>query len=227
MTPPTTAGVLTTPATAGKGNVVVGANGGVHGAVFGPTVANVGGRLRYGLLEDLELVVDGTGFVVAEDSVADEHRGLYALRAGTKFRVVEHFALLGGLGLGYAPAFGVFGGVDLGFVAAFENPYAIPFFAGRVAFGAPINPDGVDTGQAESDDLPGEVVAAPDRTLVASGELGMRVPVGPRLDAQRRRVNLLGAFVLTYLHDGRGGLIEERNGVTAVGMNLGVEVLLR
>ena len=224
MTPPTTASLLTTAETLADGEVSVGLNGGAQGAVFGPAVATAGGRLRFGATDDLELVVDGGAYVVGEDSVADEHRGLYTARLGLKYRLHEHFAAIGGLGAGIAPAFGFFGGIDGGLVAAYENPYAIPFVAARLSFNAPVNAREVDTGQPDGD-APGDVVAAPARTLGASAETGVRIPFGPRITSGKRMGNLLGALVLTHLYDGRGGLIEEANGVTAIGGNFGIELV--
>lgn len=222
MTPPSTASLLTTAETLAEGDVAVGLNGGAQGAVFGPAVATAGGRLRYGVTDDLELVADGGAYVVSEDSIADEHRGIYTARLGLKYRLHEHFAAVGGLGAGIAPAFGFFGGIDGGVVAAWENPHVVPFVAGRVSFNGPVRPKRVDTGQR--DDEPGEVVAAPDRTLGVSAETGVRVPFGPRLRSGRRMGNLLGAVVLTHLYDGRGGVIEDANGITALGGGFGIEL---
>lgn len=224
MTPPTTASLLTTAETLAEGEVAVGLNGGAQGAVFGPAVATAGGRLRYGATDDLELVVDGGAYVVSEDSIADEHRGIYTARFGLKYRLHEHFAAIGGLGAGIAPAFGFFGGIDGGLVAAYENPYVVPFVAGRVSFNGPVNPSEVDTGQPDNDE-PGEVVAAPARTLGVSAETGVRIPFGPRIASGKRMGSLLGAFVLTHLYDGRGGLIEEADGITAIGGNFGIELV--
>lgn len=222
MTPPATASLLTTAETLAEGEVAVGATAGAQGAVFGPAVANGGGRLRYGLRDDLELVADGGAYVVGEDGIADEHRGVYTARLGLKYRLHDHVAAVGGLGAGIAPAFGFFGGVDAGLVTAWENPYVVPFVAARVAFNGPVRPSEVDTGQG--DDPPGEHVAAPDRTLVVGAETGVRIPFGPRIASGKRMGNLLGALVLTHLYDGRGGLIEEDDGVTAIGGNFGVEL---
>ena len=224
MTPPSTASLLTTAETLAEGEVAVGLNGGAHGAVFGPAVATAGGRLRYGASDDLELVVDGGAYVLVEDSVADEHRGLYTARLGLKYRLHEHFALAGGLGAGIAPAFGFFGGIDGGLVGAYENPYVVPFVAGRISFNGPVNPSEVDTGQPDADE-PGASVAAPARTLGVSAELGVRIPLGRRVASGKRMGNLLGALVLTHLYDGRGGLIEEADGITAFGGNFGVELV--
>ncbi len=224
MTPPSTASLLTTAETLAEGEVAVGLNGGAQGVAFGPAVATAGGRLRYGVRDDLELVVDGGAYVVSEDSIVDDHRGLYTARLGLKYRLHEHFAAVGGLGAGIAPAFGFFGGVDGGLVAAYENPYVVPFVAGRVSFNGPVNPDEVDTGQPD-DDAPGEVVAAPARTLGVSAETGVRIPFGPPVASGKRMGSLIGAVVLTHLYDGRGGLIEESNGVTAIGGNFGIELV--
>lgn len=223
MTPPSTAALLTTPETLAEGEVAVGVNGGAHGAVFGPAVAVAGGRLRYGLRDDLELVTDGGAYVVGEDGVADEHRGIYTARLGLKYRLHTHIAAVGGLGAGIAP-FGFFGGIDGGLVAAFENPYAVPFVAGRISFNGPVRPSEVDTGQSGDDD-PGEVVAAPDRTLGASVETGVRIPFGAHRASGKRMGNLLVAAVMTHLYDGRGGLIEEADGITAFGGSFGLELV--
>ena len=120
-------------------------------------------------------------------------------------------------------AFGFFGGIDGGLVAAYENPYVIPFAAARVSFNGPVRPDEVDTGQPDND-APGEIVAAPARTLGVSYETGVRIPFGPRNDNGKRIGNLLGAMVITHLYDGRGGLIEESDGIVAIGGNFGLEL---
>ena len=225
MTLPATPAVLDTPATVGAGETAIGFGSGAAGAVFGPMVTTFGGGVRHGLSDRLELSADGSVYVVNEDSAAGEHPGVYAGRLGLKYQLADHAAVFGGLGAGVAPAVGFFGGLDGGLIVAYENPYAVPYLAGRLALGAPVRPSSVDVGVSGQDE-PGEVLVAPARTLTSSVETGVRIPVGAMTASGRRRFDLLGAASVAYLYDGRGGLVEEYDGLWAFGLHLGVDIRL-
>ncbi len=220
MTPPTTPSVLTSPATLNDDQVAIAVNGGLHAAVFGPAVGAAAGRVRVGLVEDLELVLDGGALAIAEESIAGEHRGIYTGRAGFKYRLHRHVALIGGVGAGVAPASGVFVGADVGFVAAYENPYFVPYVALRAFYDVPIRPGFVDVG-IQGDDAVGDVLVAPSDTLGGSLELGFRAPVG-----RDRRFNLMLSGVLTALYDGRGGVLSDDDTLWLLGVMSGFEMVI-
>lgn len=217
MTPPTTPGVMSSAATLSEDQAAVALTGGLHGAVFGPAAGAIDGRLRLGLRDDLELTVNGGAYIVLEDSVADEHRGIYTGRAGLKYRLHQHVAMIAGLGGGLSPAAGVFVGTDFGFVFAYENPYCIPFVALRGFYSIPISPGYVDVG-IEGTDEPGDILVRPADTLGGTLELGIRAPVG-----REDRFNLLLSGMFTALYDGRGGVIEDENALVLAGFMTGFE----
>lgn len=215
--------MLETPATLGQGETAVGLRGGGHvGAVFGPDLVSVGGRVRAGATDDVEIQLDGHVLVLAEDT-GDISPNAFSSRVGAKVRLVENLALTGGLGAAVAPAFGFYGTVDGGLVTGYENPYAVPFVGARLGLSAPVRPRSVNVPDPNGE---GEVAVAPDRTFFSSVETGLRVPVGARLASGERRASLYTAAVLTYLRDGRGGLLEEDDHLWLVGVQGGVDVRL-
>jgi len=208
---------MSSAATLSDDQAAVAITGGMHGAVFGPALGAIDGRLRLGLRDDLELVVNGGAYIVLEDSVADEHRGIYTGRAGLKYRLQRHVAMIAGVGGGLSPTAGVFAGADFGFIFAYENPYCIPFVALRGFYNIPIRPSGVDVGIPGTDE-PGDIVVRPADTLGGTLEFGVRAPVG-----REDRFNLLLSGMFTALYDGRGGVIEEHNTLWLGGFMTGFE----
>ena len=138
-------------ATLPRGRTGVALEGGHAGEVFGPDVFAVGARVRRGLAEGVDGVVEASVLRVLGDSDARTHRNVYALRVGTKLRPWTHLAFTGGVG-GGASAGGAFVSPDLGVVLSWENPFFVPLVGARGMFSQPLGARRVDLGSHEQDD---------------------------------------------------------------------------
>jgi hypothetical protein len=138
-------------ATLPPGKTGVAIEGGQAGELFGPDIFAIGGRVRHGLREGVDGVVEANIARVLGDSDADTHRNLYSVRAGTKLRPWKFLAFTAGLG-GGGSAGGGFISPDIGVVLALENPYFVPLVGARGMFSQPIGARSVDLGSDDSDD---------------------------------------------------------------------------
>jgi hypothetical protein len=127
-------------------------------------------------------------------------------RAGVKYCPIADgrrcpLALTLGLG-GGAYDHGVLFGGDGGAIVGFENPYLVPFLAGRLGFGVPVSARPVYDGST-CDSFPpaqpcGNVYNTPKADLVLGASLGLRWPVPPLGE----HLSLLGAYDVMWMFDG-------------------------
>jgi hypothetical protein len=123
-------------------------------------------RVRHGFGDDLDVAFEGSAIHVPFSRGAAIRA--WGARTGVKQRVARGVALSGGLGGGGFRG-GPFAAPDAGAIAAYENPWLVPFAAGRGAISVPLQPRGVD--------LDGEV-ARPKATWYGALVIGARMPIG-------------------------------------------------
>lgn len=204
---------LETAATAREGHVAMRAGGGVHSDGWGQEVGVGSGGLGLGVAQDVELQVEGS--FAGSDGLSQRHVSPFvgAGRIGVKHRVLDWLAFTAGAGGGAGP-WGAFGGGDLGAIVAYENPYAVPFFAARMQLSLPIDP------QTEAFvDSNGTITRlTPDTTLWFQPSTGVRIPLCTDTACDGLRISLTVAVAWTQIvqvnapHDGGGVGIE--GGVT-------------
>lgn len=195
-TPPTQFLPLESAAIAAPGDVIVHAEGGHAGELFGPNIVTGNARLRLGVAENLEVAVSGSALRVATDAPSKANRGLYAGRVGLKSQFAPWVAFVGGVGAGYAPAGGAYAGVDGAFVASYENCILVPFVSAGGYGSAPIRARAIDVTDADNTGL---VTDTPSKTF----GLGLGAGVKLRLTGCRREhaVSLLAGWQGTHVWD--------------------------
>lgn len=211
---------LETAATAREGHVVTRAGGGYHGDGWGTNVDVGSGGVGVGVAQDVELQVEGS--FAYDDTIAHGTRSLSpfvgAGRVGIKHRLLDCLAVTGGLGAGSGP-WGAFGGGDLGVILAYENPYAIPFFAARMQLSLPINAQ-TETLLDHNGSGTTTTFLTPDATFWFQPSTGVRVPLCRDDGCDGTRVSLVLAVAWTQIvqvhapHDGgafgvEGGILIE------------------
>lgn len=188
---------LETAATLPPGEVGLALEGNGGGIFWGGEVAGGTARVRVGKYENLELSGEGSAHFVLNEGSGDDHRGVYAARVGSKYRLADWLAVTGGLGGGGSAAGGFFS-PDLGLVVAYENIYFVPFVSGEVGVSLPFAVSAVDT--SDPDEPPGSVTSSPVTTWLAGGQAGFRIPVHV---SGQERFSLLAAIGVLGLIDGR------------------------
>lgn len=184
VTPPIRTVPLETVATTREGHVALRGSGGGHVSWGG--IATGSGGVSVGVHPDVELQLDGA-FGYSENLDEDEARTVSpfagAARIGLKQRLAPFFGVTLGGGGGVGP-WGAFIGADLGAILAYENPYAVPFFAARMQLTTPIRPS-TET-LAGGDGTPYSITAG--TALYLQPSIGVRFPIpisddpdGPRM----------------------------------------------
>ncbi|MBX3249585.1 MAG: hypothetical protein KF901_20580 [Myxococcales bacterium] len=183
-------------ATVAPGETALQLEGGVSGAVFGPTVAHGTARVRHGVAEDIEVVVEGNAVLFENGWSTDAHRGVYGARVGAKLGFSPHFAFTFGAGAGGSAA-GGFVSPDLGLIGSYDNPYVVPFLSLRGFFSQPFAVRSVAVNHADRTEL-----LTPDLTWGFAWSTGVRIPVGAYdEDFGRRRAALVVGVGSTSLFD--------------------------
>jgi hypothetical protein len=190
-------------ATLARGETGVQLEGGVHGAVFGPSGESGSIRVRHGIADRTDVSMEASVMHIDGNSVANTYPYLFAGRAGVKHELLRWVSVTAGVGGGASAAGGGFVSPDLGVIVAYENRYFVPFFSLRASASVPFDTHPVDTGQAGSDAV-GRWVYTPPLTWIGGGTAGVRIPLGWCGAAPCGvRGSLLGGLGLTYLgYDG-------------------------
>jgi hypothetical protein len=204
-------------ATLAPGETGVQLEGGLHGALFGPSGESGTLRVRHGIQQGTDVSMEASAMHIDGNSVAGTYPFLFAGRAGVKREALPWLSLTAGLG-GGASAGGGFVSPDVGVIVAYENRYAVPFFSLRASASLPFDTHAVDTGQAGSDTV-GRFAYTPPLTWIGGGSAGLRVPLG-WCDAGPCPVrgSLLAGLGLSYLgYDGAStGVISLATGAEVV-----------
>lgn len=169
FSPPARMIPLETVATLPAGRAGVAVEGGIGGGIFGPGVTMGTVRLRRGLVENLDVSVEGNLLILDWAHLAP------SAHLGVKWRAASFLAVTMGLGGGASEASG-FLSPDLGLTFAYENPYFIPFFTARIWTSSPF---AVRTLTLPINDNEGAMTAQ-FRTAFTFGTtltVGFRVPV--------------------------------------------------
>jgi hypothetical protein len=205
VTPPIRTVPLESVATTRPGHVAVRTSGGGHFTGWdAAATANGGGS--YGLLDGLELQLDGA-FGYAGD-VDDERRSASPFvgvgHVGVKHAVLPWLAFTVGAGAGAGP-WGAFFGTDLGAIVAYENAYAVPFFAARMQVTAPIAPV-TETWIERNGETVTEHMLTPGTVMWFQPSIGVRFPIrlGDDPDGPRLSLTFAGAWTAIYAFDQPG-----------------------
>lgn len=186
-------------ATVAPGETALQLEGGVSSAVFGPGVAHGTARVRHGVAEEIEVVVEGNAVVVLHDDEgpsSDAHRGIYGARVGAKLGFSPHFAFTFGAGAGGSAA-GGFVSPDLGIIGSYDNPYVVPFLSLRGFISQPFAVRGVEINHSDRTER-----FTPDLTWGFAWSTGLRIPVGAYdEELLRRRAALVVGVGSTSLFD--------------------------
>jgi hypothetical protein len=201
-------------------HVAVRASGGGSSEVFGPHVAGGSGGLSVGLVDSVELQLDGSFVYVFG---LDEHRSLspYAAagRIGIKHQPLDWLAFTAGVGTGSGP-WGAFMGGDLGVIVAYENPYVVPFFAARMQLSLPVNGQTETFVSMQSDGSDMITLLRPTTTVYFQPSTGIRIPLCTETSCDGVRVSLTAAFAWTWAI-----VVDQHNGDSLGGQG-GIQVEL-
>lgn len=192
---------LESAATLPAGDTGIQVEGGYHSRVFGPEVLSGTVRVRHGVGDGVEVAVDGSALRLDVDRPPGSRvsTSVHAARAGAKVRLAKPVSVAGGFGGGYS-AGGAFVSPEAGPILAFENRYLVPFLATRFGVSQPLSPRPVDTSEAQD----GSAVDRPRTTWIATGVVGLRVPLGwSEPEAGTVRGSLLAGVGMTHLADTR------------------------
>jgi hypothetical protein len=157
--------------------------------------------VRHGVSDDVDVAFEGSAMHIDADLPEGTRvaRGVYSARGGAKVRLARPLAIAGGFGGGYSAA-GAFVSPEAGPILAWENRYAVPFVATRFGVSQPISARTLDVSQ----DQDGSRLDRPRTTWIATGVLGLRVPLGwSAPEAGTTRGSLLAGLGLTHLADNR------------------------
>jgi hypothetical protein len=157
--------------------------------------------VRHGVSDDVDVAFEGSAMHIDADLPEGTRvaRGVYSARGGAKVRLARPLAIAGGFGGGYSAA-GAFVSPEAGPILAWENRYAVPFVATRFGVSQPISARTLDVSQ----DQDGSRLDRPRTTWIATGVLGLRVPLGwSEPEAGTVRGSLLCGLGLTHLADNR------------------------
>jgi hypothetical protein len=201
VTPPIRTVPLESVATTREGHVALRSSGGVH-ATWG-AIATGSGGVSVGVHPDAELQLDGA-FGYSENLDEDDVRTISpfagAARIGLKHRLTPYLALTIGGGGGVGP-WGTFLGGDVGGIVAYENPYAVPFFAARLQLATPISPQ---TEVYFENEVEHRLTAS--TVLYLQPSIGVRFPIPVSADPDGPRLSLTLATAWTtgvvFDHDG-------------------------
>lgn len=191
----------------------------VSGGVHSPEVYESAARVRVGLVQDVELQLEGSWAYAApleRDRALSGHAG--AGRIGVKHRVLEWLAFTGGLGSGSGP-WGAFGGADVGAIFAYENPYVVPFVDARMQLTTPFAPETERHLTANGDGTTMVRLLTPTTTLWLQTSTGVRIPICGECDGMRGSV--IGGVSWTHLY----ALDQDRHS-GGLGGTLGLELEL-
>lgn len=176
---------LTTPKSVGKGRgEVTAAFGTAHsGGFFEEDLGVMGGEVhgRYGLSErtDIGLSAFAAGLRGDEDVLlVSHHRGIYAARLSLHHELVPRFVALQVGFAGGGSAAGGFVSPDAGITLGYENPHLVPYAYGSFYFSQPIAETTLDM---STEDSPNDL-RTPYPSFGPRAGLGLRVPIGPRVD---------------------------------------------
>jgi hypothetical protein len=128
FSPPAHVANIESASPAKPGETIVGAHGGVYGAIFEGDAEVMGARVRRGLRKNLELNGEATYAHVASRESPNTDPNVFVGRAGAKYGN-DYAALVGGLGGGYSLAAGGFLAADVGVILSIHNCYVVPFLA--------------------------------------------------------------------------------------------------
>jgi hypothetical protein len=170
----------------------------VSGGVASSEVYESAARVRVGLVEDLELQLEGSWAYAApleRDRALSGHAG--AGRVGVKHRVLEWLAFTGGLGSGSGP-WGAFGGADVGAIFAYENPYVVPFFDARMQLTTPFGPETERLVTSNGDGTTMVRLLTPTTTMWLQASTGVRIPICGTCEGVRGSV--IGGVSFTQLY---------------------------
>lgn len=204
---------LETAATTRPGHVGMRLGGGIHSDGWGQEVGVAQGGVGIGLVDDVELQLDGT--FADSDGLSQRTVSPFfgAGHLGLKHRVLPWLAFTGGTGAGSGP-WGAFAGGDLGVILAYENPYVVPFFAARVQLSMPI--DAQTERFVDSNHM--TTLLTPGATFWFQPSTGVRIPLCSDTSCDGTRVSLTVAIAWTQItqidapHD--GGAIGIEGGLT-------------
>jgi hypothetical protein len=200
---------LETAETAREGHVAVRASGGAHTSVY-----TAGGGIGVGVAPDVEVQLEGTFADVEQLNGRRISPFVGTGRIGLKHRLLECLAVTAGVGAGAGP-WGAFSGGDLGIILAYENPYVIPFFAARMQFSVPINPQT----ELASDGNGGTLSLSPTTTFWFQPSSGIRIPFCHEGACDGTRVSLTLAVAWTQMYE----MAPERTG-SGIGFEGGITV---
>lgn len=212
---------LETAQTVRADHVAVRASGGGHDEVFGPRVATASGGLSVGVVDDVELQLDGSfAYVASLESRATLSPYAAAGRIGVKHQPVEWLALTAGVGAGSGP-WGAFMGGDLGVILAYENPYVVPFFAARMQLSQPIHGQTERLVTMQSDGTDMITLLSPTTTFWFQPSTGVRIPICTDSACDGVRVSLTAAFAWTF-----AVVVDQPHNGDALGGEAGLQIEL-
>ncbi len=192
VTPPIRTVPLETVATTRERHVALRGSAGVHAPW--QAVATASGGVSVGVHPDVELQLDGA---YGYSEHLDEHETrtvsghVGAARIGMKYELTEFFAVSVGAGGGVGP-WGTYLGGDVGGILAYENPYAIPFFAARLQLVGPISPQTEVIVQDST-----STRLTPSTVLYMQPSIGVRFPIPISADPEGPRLSLAIATAWT------------------------------
>lgn len=213
--PPVRPMPLESAATLPAGDTGLQIEGASHDRIFGPTILSGTVRVRHGVTEDVDVSADVSmmHLDVHADAPITTSKTVRSARGGAKVRLAKPLAIAAGFGGGYSAA-GAFVSPEIGPTVAWENRYVVPFFATRFGVSQPISSLPIDTSQAQD----GSRIDRPRTTWLATGVVGLRVPLGgSEPQPGRVRGSLLAGIGATHVADDRD---EDTFGQIAVGGEL-------
>lgn len=208
---------LETVATVRAEHAAVAVAGGAHGG-WGE-MGTASGRVRYGLVDDVELQVEGAWAYspdLERDRPISGHIGVG--RIGLKHAPLEWLAFTAGFGTGAGP-WGAYGGGDLGAIFAYENPEIVPFLALRMQLTGAFDPQAEPYTTSNGSGGTMTTFLTPATMLWFQPSTGFRIPICGDCDGVRGSFTGAFAWTMTYA-------LEENRSNGALGGEIGFEIEL-